>query len=453
MPNETIAKLRESFAEATLTPEDPGYDEAKATFNLLVDQRPGLVARPSSADEAAAIVDSARAGGVRIAPQGSSHGAGALAPLDDAVLVRFEQMNAVEVDPDRRIARVEAGARWRDVIPQLAEHGLTALHGYAGGINVVGYTLSGGIGWLVRKHGLQANAVTAFDVVTADGSQLRVDGESDPDLFWALRGGGGGNFALVTAVEFGVFELSEIYAGALAFPYERAGEVVEAWRKWTASVPDEMTSTVRLQRFPPLPEVPEPFRGKAFTMLYGAFAGERSDGDELLAPLRDLGPEIDSWAVQQTPFLATMTGDPPGPVPATTMASLIGELTSDALEEILAALGPADESMIGGFELRQLGGAAGREEPDAGALAKIDAQFSAFGVAPIMAPEMLEPARAHLARVEAAIEPHSSGKLLAWAEAPCAPEKAYGADVLARLREVKASRDPEGVFLPNQPLG
>ena len=452
MANETIAELRESFADATLTPADAGYEEARATFNLLVDQRPALVAGPSSADEAAAIVDAARAGGVRIAPQGSSHGAGALAPLDEVVLVRFERMDAVEIDAERRIARVEAGVRWRDVIPALAERGLTALHGYAGGINVVGYTLSGGIGWLVRKHGLQTNAVTAFDVVTADGSPCRIDAESDPDLFWALRGGGGGNFALVTAVEFELVELSEIYAGALAFPYERAGEVGEAWRQWTADVPDEMTSTVRLMKFPPLPEVPEPFRGKAFAMLFGAYIGDEAKAAELLAPLRELGPQMDTFAVQPTPFLASMTNDPPGPVPAATMASLVGELSSDGLAEMLAARGPIESSFVAALELRHLGGAAWREEPGAGALARIDAEFSAFAVAPIMAPEMLEPAKAQLAKLEAAIEPHSSGKLLAWAEEPCAPEQAYGADVLARLREIKAKVDPEGLFLANQVL-
>ena len=453
MPNETLAALRESFADATLTSADPGYDEAKATFNLLVDQSPGLVARPSSADEAAAIVDAARAAGARVAPQGSTHGAGALAPLDDAVLVRFEQMAAVDVDTERRIARVEAGARWRDVIPKLSEHGLTALHGYAGGINVVGYTLSGGIGWLVRKHGLQTNAVTAFDVVTADGSQQRVDADSNSDLFWALRGGGGGNFALVTAVEFGLVELSEIYAGALVFPYERAGEVAEAWREWTATAPEEFTTTIRLTRFPPMPEVPEPFRGKAFTMMFGAYIGDPSAADDLLAPLRELGPEMDNFATVPAPTLATMTGDPPGPVPAATMASLVGELSASGLEEILAAVGPAAESSIAGFELRHLGGAAGREAPDAGALAKVNADFTAFAVAPIMAPETLAPAQAHLARVEEAIEPHSSGKLLAWVDEPCSPERAYGPDVLARLREIKAAVDPEGLFLPNQSIG
>ena len=136
------------------------------------------------------------------------------------------------------------------------------------------------------------------------------------------------------------------------------------------------------------------------------------------------------------------------------MASLVGELTADGLDG--DARGPSARPRsrsIAGFELRHLGGAAGREEPGAGALAKVNAEFSAFAVAPIMAPEMLEPAKAHLGRIEAAIEPHSSGKLLAWSEEPCAPEQAYGADVLARLREIKARVDPEGLFLPNHSIG
>ena len=452
MPNETIAKLRESFADATLTPRITGYDEAKATFNLLVEQRPGLVARPSSADEAAAIVDAARAAGVRVAPQGTGHGAGALAPLDDAVLVRCERMTAVDVDPERRTARVEAGARWRDVIPALSEHGLTALHGYAGGINVVGYTLSGGIGWLVRKHGLQTNAVTALDVVTADGSQQRVDAENDPDLFWALRGGGGGNFALVTAVEFGVSSSARSMPAPSCFPTSAparsARHGASGRRRRRRSSPRRSASPASRR----CPRCRSPSVARRSRSCSARTSATRPAADELLAPLRDLGPEMDTFATVATPTLATMAGDPPGPVSAATMASLVGELTADGLDgdarrgrsrrrvvdRRVRAAPPRRRRRPRGAGRRsarqdrcRFHRLRGRSDHGAG-----DARAGAGAPRP------------DRGRDRAALE-RQAARLV---RAALLAGPAYGADVLARLREVKARVDPEGMFLANHSI-
>jgi FAD/FMN-containing dehydrogenase len=152
---------------------------------------------------------------------------------------------------------------WIEVVEAAAEHGLAALAGSSPDVGVVGYTLGGGLSWLVRKYGLAANKVTAVELVTADGRLVRADRDNEPDLFWALRGGGG-SFGVVTALEFRLYPLTEVYAGVMFWPVERAAEVLNAWREWTATVPDEMTSVGRILQLPPLPDVPEPLRGRSF---------------------------------------------------------------------------------------------------------------------------------------------------------------------------------------------
>src|SRR5690606_12945548 len=146
------------------------------------------------------------------------------------------------------------------------------------------------------KHGLQTNAITAIELVTADGELIRADHDNHAELFWALRGGGG-SFGVVTALEFDLLSISEVYAGALFFPYERASEILHAWREWTATVPDELTSIGRTLRFPDLPDVPDPVRGRSFTVLELAFIGDEADGADLAAPLRALGPIMDTVAM------------------------------------------------------------------------------------------------------------------------------------------------------------
>ena len=262
--------LKERFGDAIVTADDEGWDGARLAFNVLVDQRPDAVALPGSAAEAAEIVAAATGDGLRIAPQGSAHNAAPLGSLEGTLLLRFERLTDVRIDAEARSARVEAGARWWDVVPRASELGLAALHGSSPEVNVVGYSLGGGIGWLAREHGLQTNRITAIDVVTADGAARRVDAGSDPDLFWALRGGAG-NFGAVTAIEFELLPIAELYGGALFFDYERAGEVLRAWHEWTATAPESVTSLGRLMQFPPIELIPEMFRGKSYAIVEAVF--------------------------------------------------------------------------------------------------------------------------------------------------------------------------------------
>ena len=234
-------------------------------------------------------VDAARHLGLRVAPQGTGHNAAPLGPLDGTILLKTSAMRGVTINP----LRGPPGSRparcgWTSS-PLAYEHGLTALAGSAPDVGVVGYTLGGGLSWHGRSLGLAANHVTAIELVTADGLHRRVDADHDPDLFWALRGGGG-SFAIVTALEFRLFEFTSVQAGVLFFPIERAGEVLHAWREWVQTVPDEVTSVGRMLRFPPLPDLPPFLSGQSFVVVEATMRmSERGRRRAPRSPARD-GP-------------------------------------------------------------------------------------------------------------------------------------------------------------------
>ena len=215
------------------------------------------------------------------------------ADLEDTILLKTHRMRGVTINPDTQRRPRRGG---RDLDRGRRSGGRVrpgALAGSSPDVGVVGYTLGGGLSWLARKHGIGANQVTAIEVVTASGDFVRTDWANEPDLFWALRGGGG-SFGIVTAIEFNLFPIDEVYAGILWYPVERAAEVLKAWRDWTEDLPDEMTSVGRILQFPPIPEIPEPVRGQSFVVVEAIWSGEPAEGERLLEPLRALGPVMDT---------------------------------------------------------------------------------------------------------------------------------------------------------------
>jgi FAD/FMN-containing dehydrogenase len=355
-----------------ITPEDTGWDAARAAWNLLADQQPALIVRAADAGDVVEAVGYARARGLRVAAQGTGHGAGALGSLTETVLIRTTRMNDVTVDPAERTARAGAGARWSDVIAAAAPHGLTGLHGFSPGVGVAGYVLGGGLGWLARRYGLASDHVRSFEVVTADGERRHVDSRREPDLFWALRGGGGAG-VIVTSIELELVALREAYAGVLLWPMARAAEIAHAYREWIRTVPDTLTSSLRLMHFPPLPALPEALRGRALAQLTLAFLGESHDGDALLAPLRALAPEIDRVGVVPAAALGEIAGDPVDPLPDRSHSRLLASLTPDTIDTLVAIADPA----VTVLEIRHLGGAL-RHPADPGAAGALDAEALVF---------------------------------------------------------------------------
>ncbi len=433
-------------------PGDPDWDTARAAWNLAVDQRPEAVVTARSVRDVQTTLRAATARGLRVAPQSTGHHATPLGPLDGTVLLRLSGMRGVTVDPARRVARVEGGAVWADVTPAAAEHGLVALAGSAADVGVAGYTLGGGLSWLARSHGLAANAVTALEVVTADGEHRRVDADHDPDLFWALRGGGG-SYAVVTALELRLFPLEQLEAGALFFPLERAEQVLRAWTEWTEGLPEEVTTVARVLRFPPLPDLPPFLSGQSLTVVELASTLDAAATAALLEPLRALGPHVDTVMTTPATGLALLHMDPPGPVPGVGDGLLLGEVTAATLDAFLSVAGPGVETPLLSLELRLLGGALSPGRTPGGAVDALDARYLCFAVAVLPDPALAPAVEEAVQGVLAALAPWSAPRsFLNFAETPREVGSLFGEETLARLRRVKAQYDPTDLVRAHHPV-
>jgi FAD binding domain/Berberine and berberine like len=438
-------------------PGDPDWDAARQAWQLAVDQRPTAVVRVGSVRDVVAVVDAARALGLRVAPQGTGHNAGPLGPLDDTILLGTSALREVRIDPRRRVARVQAGARWVDVTGAAAEEGLAVLAGSAPDVGVVGYTLGGGLSWFARSHGLAANHVVAIEVVTADGRHRRVDAEHEPDLFWALRGGGG-SFAVVTALEFTCFPITEVHAGVLFWPIEAAREVLHVWRRLLPTLPDSVTSVGRLLRFPPLPDLPPHLRGRSYVVVEAACQNSPEEVDALLGPLRALGPQLDTFRPTPVAELGALHMDPDGPVPAFGDGMLLTGLTEQALDAFVDAAGPGSGSVLLSAELRHLGGAlapgvrAGGVRAG-GAVSALDAAFAVFGIGITPDAGTDTAVRASVDALQRGLACWGAcGTYLNFAERPKAGNALFGDSTHARLQEVKSAYDPGDVIRSNHPV-
>jgi FAD/FMN-containing dehydrogenase len=446
-----LEALRAAIAGQVFAPGQAGYDQARQAWDLAVDQRPAVVVEAGSAADVAQAVRFARAHGMRIAPQGTGHGAGPLEPLDGAMLLRTTRMRNDRIDPAARTARAEAGAVWQDVTVPAAAHGLAGLAGSSPNVGVAGYTLGGGLGWLARRYGLAANSVTAAELVTPDGDLVRADAGYERDLFWAVRGGGG--VGVVTALEMRLYPVGELYAGGLFFPIARAAEVLHAWRAWTDTVPDEVTSLAHLVRVPPLPQLPEQLRGRAFAILEAACLGDASTGVELTEPLRRLGPEQDTFAMIPASDLGLLNMDPSQPVSLEGDSAFLTDFPATAIDALIAMAGPDAQTPPDSVEVRHLGAALARPAPGGGAQPSIDASYLLFAVGAIPAPDLAGPARAHVQAVKEALTPwHASYNSYNFAQTPAPASTVLPPATYRRLQDIKAAYDPDQMIISAHPV-
>jgi FAD/FMN-containing dehydrogenase len=446
----TIETLKAAIAGRVFVPGEAGYDQARQAWNLAVDERPAVVVEAGSAADVTQAVRYARARGIRIAPQGTGHGAGPLEPLDGAMLLRTTRMRKVHIDPAARTARAEAGAVWQDVTVPAARHGLAALAGKSPNVGVTGYTLGGGLGWLARRYGLAANSVTAAELVTPDGDLVRTDAEHEPDLFWAVRGGGG--MGVVTALEMTLYPVGELYAGDLFFPIQRAAEVLHAWREWTGTVPDEITSVGHLVRLPPLPQLPEPLRGRAFVMVEAAYLGDAGTGAELTGPLRRLGPELDTFATVPTSALGQLNMDPDQPAPFQGDGALLTDLPTAAIDTLVGLVGPDTDTQLASIEVCHLGGALARPAPGGGAQPNIDANYLLIAVGITPTPDLAAAVRTQAQAVKDALAPWRAGyDYYNSEETPSLASAVLPPASYRRLQKIKAAYDPDQTIISAHP--
>jgi FAD/FMN-containing dehydrogenase len=446
----THSALSEALTGAVVLPGDPRWDEARSAFNLLLDQHPAAVAFPADADDVIAAVAYAREAGLRVAPQATGHNQGPLGALENTLLLNVSSLQEVRVDPGAQRVRVGAGVKWDRVAPRLSAHGLAGLHGSSPDVGIAGYSLGGGMGWLARKHGLQANAVTAMEIVTADARLLRVDADHDPDLFWALRGGGG-NFGVVTAIEFEVYPVDDIYAGAMFFEFERSSEVLHAWNALLPTLPDELMSWASVMHFPPIPDVPAFARGRSFAIVMAAFLGDEAEGRELLRPIRERGPLRDTFAMVPPVVLGDLAMDPLDPVPFHLTHQLVDQLPAEAIDELMAKVGPGSGrgQTVTILQMRHMGGALARETPGAGAGATLPGEVCVMGLGAVFDEAGDVAVRDALADVDAIVRPYRAGEYPNFVEEPADASGFFAPAVWDRLRDVKRRYDPADLFAGN----
>ncbi len=450
-PSAAAEPLRGLLGGRIHLPGDAGYDAARTPWNFAVDQRPAAVALPRTAGEVATVVRVAAEAGLRVAPQSTGHNAGPLAAqgLDDVVVLRTSEMGSAIADPVRGIVRVEGGAIWEPAVDAAAAHGKAVLHGSSPDVGIAGYTLGGGIGWYARQLGLATNSLTAVELVLADGTQVRADATRNAELFWAVRGGGG-NFGVVTAMELRMFDITSAYAGMLIWDLADIEPVLREWAAWAPTAPDEVTTSFRAMRLPPLPELPDFLRGRQLAVIDGAVLGSDERGAELIAGLRALKPEIDTFGRMPAPALTRLHMDPEGGAPALSDSSMLAAFPDAAVDAFLAEAGPDAQTSLLLAELRQLGGALGRPHEGGGVLTHLDARFLTFGCGMVMSPEMGAQVHADAARLTEALSPFANDRqYLNFAENPVDTRSAYPADAWTQLAGIRSAVDPHGLFVAN----
>jgi hypothetical protein len=442
----SIDDLRALVAGPVLIGTDERAAGETATFNLAVTHRPSVVVGATSAEDVAAAVAWAARQGLPVAVQGVGHGA--VAPVHDAVFVSTARMDRVEVDPARGVARVEAGARWSDVIGAAAPHGLAAVTGSSSGVGVVGFTLGGGMGTLSRQYGFGADRVRSVDLVTADGALRHVDEHSDPELFWAVRGGKG-SFGIVTGMEIDLVPVTDIYGGAVFYADSSARDVLHSFRTWAPTLPERAGASIALLRLPESPMLPPMLSGRFVVQLRFSFTGGEAEGAELLAPMLDAG-EVLIQGVAAMPYTAadSIHQDPTEPMPIWEKGSLLRDLGVNAVETLLALAGPDAPCPLAMVELRLMGGAIGRQPRVPNAVAGREGAFSLFALG-VLAPGIEEVVPKVGAAVVEALAPWSTGTaLLNWlgAASPDEVARAWTPAAYARLQAVKGRVDPGDQF-------
>ena len=436
-----VAGLREAVTGRVVAPGEDGYDAARAAWQRRHDSRPAVVVDATGAGDVAAAVRFARERALPLTVQSTGHGAAR--PADDGVLLKTGAMTGVEVDPARRVARVSAGALWGDVVAAAAPHGLAPLSGSSPTVGVVGYTLGGGAGWLSRAYGYAADSVVGADLVTADGSL--VSAEEHGDLFWALRGGSG-NFGVVTALEFRLYPVGDVYAGMAMFDAGRAADAMAVYREWALDEPDASNCQVAIAQLPPIPELPEPVRGKRVLILRAFYLGAADEAASLLAPLREAAGQPLLDGTRATTFADAAAMFPPPPPSVSVMSFHLFDAVPD---EAIAAAAEADGA-ISGIELRHWGGAMARPADGAGPIGHRDVPFSIVAAAQSPDPSATDDLVAAVEPVAARLEPHATGgSFLNFLGDADRTAEAYTADDYRRLAEVKAAWDPDNVFRGN----
>jgi FAD/FMN-containing dehydrogenase len=444
----SISQLRSELAGAVLEPGDAGYDEARRVFTPSIDCRPAVVVRPADAGEVALVVSFARETGLDLAVRGGGHSGAGHGTSEGGIVLDLAGLAAIEIDPGERVVRAAGGLTSGRVTVAAAPHGLAVGFGDTASVGIGGLTLGGGLGYLVRKHGLTIDHLVGAEIVAADGRVLEIDAHSHPDLFWAIRGGGG-NFGVVTRFDYRLHRVHVVTGGMLALPATPAtlaGLVAEA-----EAAPEELSSIANVLPAPPLPFVPPELVGKPLALLQLVHSGPLEDGARAVAPFRALTAPVADF-LRPMPYVEMFPAEAQAAPPRAVARAFFSDVFDEAAAGELLDRLRGSTAQLPAAQIRVLGGAAARVPAEATAFAHRQRRLM-VNVAAVYASPEEDPV--HRAWAEDAAAALRHGEDSAYAnflgdEGGARVRAAYPGSTWDRLARVKRRYDPENVFRLNQ---
>jgi FAD/FMN-containing dehydrogenase len=450
----SIAELAETLRGQLIRPGDADYDEARTIWNGAHDRHPALIVRCAGVADVVRCVEFARSEQLLVAVRGGSHSIPGFSTCDGGIVIDVSGMKGVRVDPQARTATAQTGLTWAEFDHETQAFGLATTGGLVSSTGIAGFTLGGGIGWLMRKYGLTCDNLTGADVVTADGRLVRASAEENPELFWGLRGGGG-NFGIATSFDYELHPVGPTaYGGPVFYPGELAEEILRFYREWAPTAPDEATTAISLATAPPAPFIPEEWHGKRIVVMPALWAGDAEAGAKALQPLRELGEPV---------------ADLVGPIPYVAMQSLLDALwgagahnyfkagwmraLDDHAIETLVRFHQNVSSPKSEIHVHQMGGAVARVPADATAFGDRSGDFLVNIIASTFTAEGFAEAVQWAQDLHTTIEPSLTGG----SYVNFLPEEgeervrtSYGERTFARLQALKDEYDPSNLFRLNQ---
>ncbi|MFE9191796.1 FAD-binding oxidoreductase [Micromonospora sp. NPDC007208] len=438
------AQLRAGVVGEVIEPNDPGYDQARTIFQGGIDRRPAVIVKAVNAADVAHVVSVASGSELPLAVRSGGHSLYGV--WDDAIVLDLSKMNALEIDADSRTAWAEPGVLAGEYTEAAAEHGLVTGFGDTASVGLGGLTVGGGIGYLVRAHGLTIDNLIGADVVTADGRHLTVDADNHPDLFWAIRGGGG-NFGVVTKFRYRLHSVPTVLGGLLVLP--ATPEVVAEYLRISLEAPDELSSIINIMPAPPMPGVPDEAVGQLVILAIIVYAGDPEEGAKVLAPIRELGVLADM--VQPMPFSGIYQPEDPNYHPLTfSRTNFVDEVDVATAGRILETL-QTSSAMMPVAQLRPLGGAMARVPSDATAFAHRDRKIMFTAAVVFEKPEEAAEHRAWVDEFAKVVQRPGGGSYVNFLYDDAAERihEAYPDATYARLVELKRTYDPNNLFKLN----
>ncbi|WP_426227711.1 FAD-binding oxidoreductase [Pseudarthrobacter sp. DSP2-3-2b1] len=448
-----VDELQASFRGDLVSPDDAGYDEHRRVWNGSIDRRPALIARCTGVADVRAAIRFGRLHGLQVAVRGGGHSFPGLSVCDDGMVIDLAPMKGIRVDPAARTARVQAGVLLGELDRETQEFGLAVPSGIVTHTGVAGLTLGGGIGWIMRKHGLTIDNLLSVDLVTADGELVTASQDRNADLFWGVRGGGG-NFGIVTEFEFRLVSVGpSVMAGPVFWPMEDAPDVLRFYRDWLADCPDELMTVAVQRRAPALPIVPPELVGRRVLAITSCYAGSVEDGERVMRPMKEFGSPVLDFC-RPKPFLEHQrTFDPSFPhgwsyyVRSCDIATL-----SDEVIDVVAEYGMRITSPVTSVAMWQMGGAVARIGNDATAFNGRNAGFTFNINGNSKTAEGFDAERQWARDYWSALAPHHTSVYVNFLmeEGEERVRQAYGAAKYERLKALKRTYDPTNFFRLNQ---